>query len=200
MAWFSTKALGNTVQTPYPVLSLLQHKKNLKTKRKLMGLHINSNSWYQVDNHIIFEIFECLKHSQYWRKPCITIVICLLTESNSQIYSLFYIRKEHLLCDELRLAQSYVKKEKKKTELKLQATFQQLCQLEICHQLSVPYVTRKQRSLLNSNSLNFTLFTSGLRKRPGRSERLNIFPFTTILLSFLVGSFSFQTKFMTFRI
>lgn len=114
MAWFSTKALGNTVQTPYPVLSLLQHKKTLKTKRKLMGLHINSNSWYQVDNHIIFEIFECLKHSQYWRKPCITIVICLLTESNSQIYSLFYIRKEHLLCDELRLAQSYVKKEKKK--------------------------------------------------------------------------------------
>lgn len=89
MAWFSTKALGNTVQTPYPVLSLLQHKKTLKTKRKLMGLHINSNSWYQVDNHIIFEIFECLKHSQYWRKPCITIVICLLTESNHRFILYF---------------------------------------------------------------------------------------------------------------
>lgn len=65
----------------------------------------------------------------------------------------------------VRLAQSYVEKEKK-MELKSHATFRQLCQLEICHQLSVQYVTRKQKSLLNRNSLNFTMFTSGLRKWP----------------------------------
>lgn len=94
MAWFSTQALGNTVQTPYPVPPLLPYKKTLKIKRKLMGLHINSDSWYQVDP-------ECLKHSQYWRKTCSMIIICLLTESNSQIYSLFYTLKEYLFSDEL---------------------------------------------------------------------------------------------------
>lgn len=66
-----------------------------------MGLHINSDSWYQIDHHIIFEKPECLKHSQYLRKTCSMIIICLLTESNFQIYSLFYTLKEYLLSDEL---------------------------------------------------------------------------------------------------
>lgn len=161
MAWFSTQALGNTVQTPYPVPPLLPYKKTLKIKRKLMGLHINSDSWYQVDP-------ECLKHSQYWRKTCSMIIICLLTESNSQIYSLFYTLKEYLFSDELSQTCTIICWKGKKLELKLHATFQELCQLEICHQLSVPYVTWKQRSLLNRNSLNFTLLTTGLRKWPGR--------------------------------
>lgn len=65
----------------------------------------------------------------------------------------------------LRLAQSYVERGGG-MELKLHATFRQLCQLEICHQLSVQYVRRKQRRLLNRNSLNFTTFTFGFRKRP----------------------------------
>lgn len=65
----------------------------------------------------------------------------------------------------VRLAQTYVEKGGgEEMELKSHATFRQLCQLEICHQLSVPYVTWKQRNLLNRNSLNFTMFTSGLRK------------------------------------
>jgi len=57
-------------------------------------------------------------------------------------------------------------KRERKMESKSHATFRQLCQLEICHQLSLRYVRRKQRSLLNRNSLNFTMFTSGLRKWP----------------------------------
>lgn len=44
MAWFSTQALGNTVQPSYPVPPFLPNKKTLKIKRKLMGLHINSDS------------------------------------------------------------------------------------------------------------------------------------------------------------
>jgi len=92
----------------------------------------------------------------------------------------------------LRLAQSYVEKQKKKpkkTELKLHATFRQFCQLEMRHQLSVQYVIRKQRSLLNRNSLNFTVFTSALRKWPRRRQILNIFPLTNTVLSYLVTSF-----------
>lgn len=33
MAWFSTQALGYTVQTPYPVPPLLPHKKPKKQKK-----------------------------------------------------------------------------------------------------------------------------------------------------------------------
>lgn len=73
----------------------------------------------------------------------------------------------------------------KKIELKLHATFQELCQLEICHQLSVPYVTWKQRSLLNRNSLNFTLFTTGLRKWPGRRsvKYFSFYEYSPVFLS-----------------
>lgn len=91
------KYCANPLSCPSPS----SPQKPLKSIRRLMGLHINSNSWYQVDHHIIFEKSECLKHWQYWRKPCCTIIISLLTEFNSQIYSLFYILKEYLLSDEL---------------------------------------------------------------------------------------------------
>lgn len=64
-----------------------------------MGLHIISNSWYQVDHHISFEKSVHLKHPLYWRKPC-SAIICLLTESKSQIYSLFYILNEYLLSND----------------------------------------------------------------------------------------------------
>lgn len=58
----------------YPSPSPAQ--KNPKKQKETYGTS------YQLDHHIIFEKFEYLKHSQYWRKPCITIVICLFTESN----------------------------------------------------------------------------------------------------------------------
>lgn len=64
-----------------------------------MGHHINSNSWYEVDHHISFEKSVRLKHRLYGRKPC-GAIICLLAESNSQIYSLLYILNEYLLSNE----------------------------------------------------------------------------------------------------
>lgn len=45
------------------------------------------------------------------------IIICLLTESNSQIYSLFYTLKEYLFSDELDLHNHMLKRKKTGVEV-----------------------------------------------------------------------------------
>lgn len=87
-------ACGTCCANLFSCLSPPPPKKPKKQrKRRLIGLQV------AVDSKLI--ITSALKnlHPPHWRKPC-SAIICLLAESNLQIYSLFYILNEYLLSDE----------------------------------------------------------------------------------------------------